>query len=566
MEMLAALPVRLALPLALAASPYLAVRLIWPTARNAPLVLAAAGAAAVALCSALAVGLHAARLPITPASLAAAHWLAFALLAGLAAWRRPPLRLALASPAAHRLLWLAAAFAVLVLPLTHLAGIDTYKWQDLATGVRVERRIAWLVHPLSLLGFTPRAYPSGQPLTLATIQMLGGLGVEWGYYAMSLLSGWIGITAAASLGGRVCARPGQDAWFAGLYAFSPVFVRYNHWATGRGLFLAILPLFLWSLLELPRRRALVPATAAAALLLLSHKAGLVAVGLITASLAFAALLPRTDRRWLLATLLVPFVVLALLISPSAGGPVSLSVITGFARQCLTRFGWYVPAAGVGLLLAGGWFALPARRRLVPAALLTFPLAFHREMYGALLALPFVALAAAEGAFWLARIRPTWARAVQWAVAVLTAAAALTVVVHRSRDALRPAVCRAALFLEAYDPAGPLRVEAPDDLTRGRIQAYLSGCPRFEAHAPAESRVTFARPPPLRGPPRARAQEWINYLRSFAGVADAGTDWYGKSPRVYQVAVAAEGRPPPGAKLLYDRDGVRVFAPVGQDTP
>jgi len=73
-------------------------------------------------------------------------------------------------------------------------------------------------------------------------------------------------------------------WTAFFYGFSPVFVRYNHWATGRGLFLALFPLFILSIIRLPGLKAWGGLLLTGLLMTLSHKAGCVAVPALLLSL------------------------------------------------------------------------------------------------------------------------------------------------------------------------------------------------------------------------------------------------------------------------------------------
>lgn len=552
----------LCLPLAFALCPWFLVRLIAPRVSSYT-ALALAGAASLALNAAIPVVLHLLGVPIRGASLASAHALVFAPVAA-ATWFRPPPSVLgprtadLGLPSS--VLRLALVFAVVVLPVTHMAGIDTYKWQDLATAVAVERNVPWLTHPLSLAGFTPRSYPSVQPLALASFQILGSLGVDGGFYAMSLLSGLTGLFSAAALGMRLFAIPSRALWFAGLYAFSPVFLRYNHWATGRGVFLALLPLLLLGFLEWPRWRAWLLIPAVSVLLVLSHKAGLVAVVVIGIAAPLALLVPRRDIRWLRIAALMPFVAAAVLLS----GHLPYGVL-GFARKAVTRFGWYVPVAALALLGVRSWWANPAWRRLFPAALLTFPLAFHKEMYGAMLALPFVCHAATAGLDFLFELWPARARALALTAAALTAVSGLAIVANRTITATERRVWQAARFLEQYDPAGPFRIEAPG-MARAQIQAYCSGCPRFEVSAAGPAQFVVRAPPPLRGAPEAVAQAWIDYLRHAFAAGDAEVSWYGRNPRFYQVTLDERGPVPRGTKLLYERDGVRLFAPEAQVVP
>jgi len=194
----------------------------------------------------VALGLHITRVSITPTTLACSHLIVLgaALLLHIRQSRKSSQRIqpedALPPLWQHGTLGTALLLCLLLLPYTYFTGVDTYKWQDLATSVRMEQALPWIVHPLSLLGFTPRAYPPAHPVLLATVQILGGLGVDGGFAVISVFTAILGIASATLLASRLL--PPALAPLAGLlYGFSPVFVRYAHWATGRGLFLAIFP-------------------------------------------------------------------------------------------------------------------------------------------------------------------------------------------------------------------------------------------------------------------------------------------------------------------------------------
>jgi hypothetical protein len=546
------------LPLAFALSPWFLIRFLAPGASR-PLALALTGAASLALNAAVPVALHLLGIPIRAASLAATHTLIFVPLAVAARLRLRP-RLPPTSDLQPRLLWLAIALSVIVFPFTHLAGIDTYKWQDLATNVGVEQKVPWLTHPLSLAGFTPRSYPSVQPLVLASFQILGGLGVDGGFYAMSLLSGLTGLFAAAALGQRLFPLPAQAIWFAALYAFSPVFLRYNHWATGRGVFAALLPIFLLGFVKWPRWQSWLLIPASGILLVLSHKAGLVAVCVMGISAPLALMVPRRDFRWLRIAAILPFLAAAILLA----GPLPHGVL-GFARKAITRFGWYLPAAALAILAVRTWWANAAWRRIFPAAILSFPLAFHKEMYGAMLALPFICHAATAGLTFMFERWPTRSRILALTAGVLTALSGLAIVANRTMTATERRVWQAARFLEQYDPGGPFRIDAPG-MARAQIQAYCSGCPRFEVAAAGPAQLAVRPPPPLRGPPAAVAQSWIDYLRHVFSAGDSEVSWYGHNPRFYLVTLDESGPVKPGMRVLYEKYGARVLAPAGQADP
>ena len=537
--------VRAALLLALVANPFLLARHLAASA-NVVFTMAICGAAAIGTNFLLPLMLQYGGVPLSPRVLACAHWTLFVVLIGAMAWRRLPLLPGGGS--GRRAVWLiAAAFAVLVIPFTHLAGIDTYKWVDLATNVRVAQRIPWLIHPLALLGFGPRSYPSAQPLLLATVQILGGLGVDWGYYLASLVSGICGIFGAAVLGRLLLGDDRGAAWFAFLYAFSPVFLRYNHWATGRGFLVSLLPLFIYSLFRLPRVRAVAGVAVLAGLLVVSHKVGLVAVAAIPVVFLIAWLLPYRQGRWLVVLLLLLALCAARVLTPTAAK---------LLWHTANRFGLAGVLALAGLLATRAWRARWSLRGMLLAGFCTFPLACA-DMYGALIAVPFVTFAAAVGVARLRGLNVRLQHAAMVGIAVTTVVAGLAVLGYRSYHAASPAVYETARFLEVCDPLGPYRVEAPERV-RKQIQAYVSGCPRFDLARGEKASVVVARRPGGLGSARAALRKWTAYGRNLIRFTDVDVAWYGKDARVYYVVVGGEGRRPPDAQFLFRRDDVELF--------
>jgi hypothetical protein len=523
-------------------------------------LLAMIGPCAIAIMLLVPLALHLTGIPISRGSLAAAHGgLVLVGIGTLAVVRRfsdamgvrMPLRETVRSMgiAGRSLGPILLLYATLVIPFSYIAGIDTYKWQDLASSIALDQTIPWLVHPSSLFGFTPRAYPSAQPLVLASCQILGTIGVDWGFYLVSLLTGFTAITGAYALGQRLYDDADCAWWLALLYGFSPLMMRYGYWATGRGFLLALLPFFIALLLDARRPRALLAAMGMGLLLALSHKAGLVATVLIPTAVFLSPLAGVVRSRRAAANVLIIGAVFAgLLLTP---GPLA------WAFRGISRFAWLLPLALLGLVIRP-WTESREGRAIFAAALLLTPLAFADEPYGALLAAPLVASAAASGAAWLGQRRtalpPAFLRA---SLVGLVLFAAVLVVIRQAMDSPSRAVHQAARFLEAYDPQGPYRLEAPGR-TRTQMQAYLSGCPRFHVVPPPVARLNVSAPPPLTGRPRSDAKAWTRWLRAWVDLPDTETAWYGTAPRVYYVRINASGIVPPDARPIYDKDGVTIL--------
>ncbi|MDA1044338.1 MAG: hypothetical protein O3C57_03840 [Verrucomicrobia bacterium] len=522
-----------------------------------------AGVCGIALNTFVPIVLHLLKWPIIPASLCAAH-VTIAAAALLISF--PPARLLPPSPdsAEKSLLGFWGLFILLVIPFTPLAGIDTYKWQGLATNVEVEQCVPWFVHPLSLLGFTPRAYPSAQPLLLATVQMGPLAGVSAGYFWVSVLSGSLGLWATFMLGRRLLPNSRSALLMALLYVFSPVFMRYNHWATGRGLFLALFPCVLYALISALRLRNMLALGVTAMLLPLTHKAGLIALGILPLALLSRLALPRCNSRFILPLLVIPFLLAAIALSPAHLAPFPLGCMAGFAEKSITRFAWTIPMAALSMFVCRDWFTSRSRAFVLPM-LVTLPLAYPADMYGALLALPFITLATAKGITTLADVFPKYADLLTRLAICLSVAGAVTIVIHRNLNATPKRVRAAAAFLEAHDPLGPYRVHAPDR-ARVQIHAYVSGCPRFVITRPDKVVFTTRRPPGLTGTPGDLSRDWIDFMRNFFEAPEIEMDWYGLAPRQYYVRIDGAGEIPDSAQELYAQNGIEIYAPKDQVDP
>lgn len=559
MDRLAFICAQPALIAAILANPYLAVRHLAPRA-DLQLTLAVSGLVSLFIHVAVPVALHLLDVPISIRSLALVHVSLTLCLLVLTRLRRLSCHVE-SSCDARVPIMLCALFALLVLPFTHLAGIDTYKWQGLATNVRVEQAANWLVHPLSLAGFTPRAYPCIQPLLLATVQVLGRYGVDWGFYVVSVLIGTLGIMSAWVFGRRCFGTPQAAHWFSFLYAFSPVFMRYGHWATGRGALLAVLPLFLLGVLELPRRRGWALLAVTALLLPATHKTGTVALLVMLPLAAVSPLVP--GRRWTMVLVAAPFMLAAVVFAEPRGLSAPAGSVVGFLLTDVTRFGWMLLPLVVGLLLSDALTRRPAMR-CMPILLATFPIAHARDMYGALLALPVVTMAATAGLLELRSRTNRWAYGVALAAVSLTLLGSVAIVVNRSFGATPERIRQAAAFLEGHDPHGPFTLDAPGR-TRQQMHAYVSGCPRFTIHHAGPPTLRLLAPPAIKGPPRDVLLSWMTYLRDPFELSGIEMEWYGTNPKAYFVTVDGEGTHPEGAERLYEQDGVCVLA-MPQDGP
>ena len=511
--------------------------------RRATAIATGAGMAGFALNTAVPVLLHWTGTPITRSSLGGTHLAISCALAGCCAARRVSFKGIRFD--GWQIPTAAAILAFLFVPWTYLAGIDTYKWQCLASNVRLAQCIPWLIHPLSLLGFTPRAYPAAQPLFLATTQILAPVGVDWGFYLVSLFTSVTGLCAAYELGLQRFGAPRTALWLAVLYVSSPVFIRYTHWATGRGVFMAVLPMVLLHAGSLPRPRAVAGLAVSACLLALSHKTGLVTLAVLAAGAAAAPMFCGPVFRPALWLMGIVAAIAAPVIAPPGFFPGPFGHLVGAARTAITRFGILLPFIPAFAMAAPARPVLSTRALLLPGFLF-FLLSFDSDMYAAL---PATLLAALATTALVSRLDGhKFAGKVRTLVVASLAIGALAIVGNRNLAATPRYVHRAALVIETLDPEGPMLVEAPG-MARRQLHAYVSGCPRFEVH-PSSSEIIFAPFPSIRGAPSAVLRSWIAWGRDAVAIDDVVTDWYGNPHAIYHVRIRGEGTIPAGSEIVY----------------
>jgi len=258
---------------------------------------------------------------------------------------------------------------------------------------------------------------------------------------------------------------------------------------------------------------------------------------------------------------LPFVALAVLVASGPGSGLPAKVAS-FLRADATRFGWFAPAAVVGILGGNRWLGSPERRRLLPLGLAGFAMSHIGDMYGALIALAVVCVAATDGVEWIASRVPRHGTRVSTVALALTLTGALLIVGIRSVQATPRRIYAAAAFLEKHDPEGPFVIYAPG-MARSQIQGYVSGCPRFDLVTQGPAEVRFLRPPALRGDPVHVVQRLISWLRHLIVVTGVHTRWYGETPRIYSVRVDEQGGRPSSREPLFSDNGIEVFGPAAR---
>ncbi len=132
----------------------------------------------------------------------------------------------------------------------HETGVDSFFIHNLTTSIVRDGNAKWILNPLSFFGLFPLSYPSAGPFFLASFSELSDLSIELVILLASLAFGAFGALSSFAL-----AREFRDDDFfclavSFIYSFAPRFLSFTLWtASMRGLFMAFLPVFVWTILK-----------------------------------------------------------------------------------------------------------------------------------------------------------------------------------------------------------------------------------------------------------------------------------------------------------------------------
>ncbi len=463
-------------------------------------------------------------------------------IAALRMWRNP--MAFVPTPVDRKLLLAALILVPLLLPWGPLAGIDTYKWQDLASAIAVGERAPWLTHPLGFLGLAPRSYPTAFPLLLTSLQLPAQGAITPGYPITSLLVGLTALFSAFHLGRRLFPSP-HHAWLlAVVYALSPVVMRYTHWATGRGLFLALYPLMVATALT-PTWRRLPLLLGQGLLLLLCHKVAFVAVPLtlLGATLQLRPAPRATTRRdtCILGVLAIMFLAAVAALMPS------MFQLTAIPRLALTRYHWLLPLALIGFLMRPATAASPRWNALLPTLLLAPILAFDPIMYGALIATLPIAAFATTGLIWLTEQlrRPYITRM----ALTLSLTGAIVTVAHRAHHGASRELRALAADID-QQASSPIVLHGAH---RRHVQAYVLAAPG--CWPPTTMTSTGFANPFRAGLTHAQRIHQLRWLVR----ADATVEWIPPDAQHVWISDAGTPSPPDGMQPLATHGTLTAYA-------
>ena len=140
---------------------------------------------------------------------------------------------------------------ILRYPVTpHEIGWDTFVIHILANSISEFGGANWWVHPLSIGGFYPYSYASAVPFLVSGISQCTGIDRERTVWLFSTLTGIFSIFFAYIMAGAIR----DDDLFKFLVAFgyslAPGLLYFSTWQlSARGLFIVLLPLFIYFVLK-----------------------------------------------------------------------------------------------------------------------------------------------------------------------------------------------------------------------------------------------------------------------------------------------------------------------------
>ncbi len=357
---------------------------------------------------------------------------------------------------------------VLRYPTTpHETGVDSFFIHTLATNIANDGYAEWILNPLSYFGLYPLSYPSASPFLIAGLSLSSGLPIEAAIFVLSIALGLSGMLSAYVMGREMKDDDLFAFAVAFLYSLAPRFLVFTVWtASSRNLFMALAPLFVWSIIRTYRRRdgkhAGLLLVFLAALTATHRLTVLLSVAIVAYLLSFGVLiivrlLKIRFPRLLLAPSLrarLPYVTLGAFAAVAAFMLLGTNVLDEYAHgELLTGNDLYIKLANLGasmgrsvglafpLALVGVVVVTRERAKggvhtfILLALLLLIPTLFLRT-YAGFYILPFLALAGGFGLLGVVQLSRKRPRLTRVFVAGLFAAILVTTVAVQEYEASR----------------------------------------------------------------------------------------------------------------------------------
>lgn len=176
----------------------------------------------------------------------------------------------------------------------HEIGVDSFFIHNLATIITTQGQARWLMDPLSLFGLYPMSYPSADPFLLAAFAQMVGVSVETAILFISLALGVFGVFVSFVMAREFYNDNLFGVSVAFLYALAPRFLDFTLWtSSSRGLFMLLLPGFVWSIIRVmrdPKPKNVGMLTAILFLLGVTHHLTALLLAVLGAGIASVALL------------------------------------------------------------------------------------------------------------------------------------------------------------------------------------------------------------------------------------------------------------------------------------
>ena len=138
--------------------------------------------------------------------------------------------------------------------INHETGVDSFFIHTLAESINRQGQAEWIINALSFFGLYTLSYPSVGPLSYAAASQMSGLSIEGSILLSSFLIGAAGV-AVSFMMARSLRRDDVftlSVTFAS--SLAPRFITFTMWTgSTRGLFMLLLPVFLWAVLTAYRQ-------------------------------------------------------------------------------------------------------------------------------------------------------------------------------------------------------------------------------------------------------------------------------------------------------------------------
>ncbi len=141
--------------------------------------------------------------------------------------------------------------------ITFQVGIDSYFIYGISNIILEKGFIAYNIHPLSIYGYYPYSYAVGAPLLVSLINRLMDINLDFSASIFSIFTGLVAFSGSFILAGKFKQHVLFKILFSIIYSTSPLVLywTYNNIAA-RGLYLALLPWFVFAALNFLEKRSI----------------------------------------------------------------------------------------------------------------------------------------------------------------------------------------------------------------------------------------------------------------------------------------------------------------------